>query len=246
MHAPGPAAGPAAGGRAAGPSSAWPTPPTGWSRPGRAACAGGWTWSASLIVAPPVLFLDEPTTGLDPRSRAEIWAAVRGLAAAGTTVLLSHPVPGRGRPARRRRGDHRRRPGGRAGHPRRAQGRHRHPHRHRAGRRRRPGRRGRACWPAGPPARPVTDPDRAAADGPGRPRARSRCPSWSASSRRPACGREDVSVRRPTLDEVFLDRTARARGRRRRHDAWTAGRLTRTARLGRLAGPADRPPPSGC
>jgi ABC-2 type transport system ATP-binding protein len=44
---------------------------------------------ASLIVAPPVLFLDEPTTGLDPRSRAEIWSTVRGLARGGTTVLLS-------------------------------------------------------------------------------------------------------------------------------------------------------------
>jgi ABC-2 type transport system ATP-binding protein len=44
---------------------------------------------ASLIVAPAVLFLDEPTTGLDPRSRAEIWSAVRSLAAEGTTVLLT-------------------------------------------------------------------------------------------------------------------------------------------------------------
>jgi ABC-2 type transport system ATP-binding protein len=44
---------------------------------------------ASLIVAPAVLFLDEPTTGLDPRSRAEIWAAVRELARGGTTVLLT-------------------------------------------------------------------------------------------------------------------------------------------------------------
>jgi ABC-2 type transport system ATP-binding protein len=44
---------------------------------------------ASLVVAPLVLFLDEPTTGLDPRSRAEIWAAVRALAADGTTVLLT-------------------------------------------------------------------------------------------------------------------------------------------------------------
>ena len=44
---------------------------------------------ASLIVAPAVLFLDEPTTGLDPRSRSEIWSAVRSLAAEGTTVLLS-------------------------------------------------------------------------------------------------------------------------------------------------------------
>jgi ABC-2 type transport system ATP-binding protein len=44
---------------------------------------------ASLVVTPAVLFLDEPTTGLDPRSRSEIWSAVRSLAAEGTTVLLS-------------------------------------------------------------------------------------------------------------------------------------------------------------
>ncbi len=44
---------------------------------------------ASLIVAPLVLFLDEPTAGLDPRSRAEIWSAVAALAVAGTTVLLT-------------------------------------------------------------------------------------------------------------------------------------------------------------
>ncbi|MFI9840151.1 ATP-binding cassette domain-containing protein [Nonomuraea sp. NPDC051941] len=45
--------------------------------------------AASLILAPPVLFLDEPTTGLDPRSRTEIWRAVRDLVAGGTTVLLT-------------------------------------------------------------------------------------------------------------------------------------------------------------
>ncbi|MFB7667253.1 ATP-binding cassette domain-containing protein [Kitasatospora sp. NPDC056138] len=44
---------------------------------------------ASLVTAPPVLFLDEPTTGLDPRSRQEIWDAVRELAAGGATVLLT-------------------------------------------------------------------------------------------------------------------------------------------------------------
>jgi ABC-2 type transport system ATP-binding protein len=44
---------------------------------------------ASLVVPPPVLFLDEPTTGLDPRSRAEIWSTVRTLASGGTTVLLT-------------------------------------------------------------------------------------------------------------------------------------------------------------
>jgi ABC-2 type transport system ATP-binding protein len=44
---------------------------------------------ASLVVDPPVLFLDEPTTGLDPRSRSEIWHTVRELADAGTAVLLT-------------------------------------------------------------------------------------------------------------------------------------------------------------
>ncbi|MEV6327252.1 ATP-binding cassette domain-containing protein [Streptomyces sp. NPDC051909] len=45
--------------------------------------------AASLIVPPRVLFLDEPTTGLDPHSRNGIWDAVRELAAGGTTVLLT-------------------------------------------------------------------------------------------------------------------------------------------------------------
>jgi ABC-2 type transport system ATP-binding protein len=45
--------------------------------------------AAGLILAPPVLFLDEPTAGLDPRSRNEVWRAVRRLVAAGTTVLLT-------------------------------------------------------------------------------------------------------------------------------------------------------------
>lgn len=45
--------------------------------------------AASLITDPEVLFLDEPTTGLDPRGRAEVWSAVRSLAAEGTTVLLT-------------------------------------------------------------------------------------------------------------------------------------------------------------
>ncbi|MEV5613380.1 ATP-binding cassette domain-containing protein [Streptomyces sp. NPDC052225] len=45
--------------------------------------------AASLITRPAVLFLDEPTTGLDPHSRNEIWDAVRELAREGTTVLLT-------------------------------------------------------------------------------------------------------------------------------------------------------------
>ncbi|MFV2173247.1 ATP-binding cassette domain-containing protein [Actinomadura sp. LOL_011] len=45
--------------------------------------------AAGMVLAPSVLFLDEPTTGLDPRSRIEVWDAVRTLADAGTTVLLT-------------------------------------------------------------------------------------------------------------------------------------------------------------
>jgi ABC-2 type transport system ATP-binding protein len=45
--------------------------------------------AASLVGRPRILFLDEPTTGLDPRSRLVTWAAVRELAAGGTTVLLT-------------------------------------------------------------------------------------------------------------------------------------------------------------
>jgi ABC-2 type transport system ATP-binding protein len=43
----------------------------------------------SLIGNPPVIFLDEPTTGLDPQSRAEVWNSVQELAGRGTTVLLT-------------------------------------------------------------------------------------------------------------------------------------------------------------
>jgi ABC-2 type transport system ATP-binding protein len=43
----------------------------------------------SLIGSPPVIFLDEPTTGLDPQARIEVWQAVRQLADGGTTVLLT-------------------------------------------------------------------------------------------------------------------------------------------------------------
>ncbi|WP_293696388.1 ATP-binding cassette domain-containing protein [uncultured Agrococcus sp.] len=45
--------------------------------------------AASLILAPKVLFLDEPTTGLDPAGRREVWQAIRTMATSGTTVLLT-------------------------------------------------------------------------------------------------------------------------------------------------------------
>jgi ABC-2 type transport system ATP-binding protein len=55
-------------------------------------CSGGMRRrldiAASLVVTPELLFLDEPTTGLDPRSRNQVWDIVRALVAQGTTVLL--------------------------------------------------------------------------------------------------------------------------------------------------------------
>jgi len=45
--------------------------------------------AAALVARPPVLFLDEPTTGLDPRSRLSLWEVIEGLVSDGTTVLLT-------------------------------------------------------------------------------------------------------------------------------------------------------------
>jgi daunorubicin/doxorubicin transport system ATP-binding protein len=45
--------------------------------------------AASIVVVPELLFLDEPTTGLDPRSRSQVWDMVRAVAAGGSTVLLT-------------------------------------------------------------------------------------------------------------------------------------------------------------
>ena len=45
--------------------------------------------AAALVARPPVIFLDEPTTGLDPRSRKQLWETIEARVAAGTTVLLT-------------------------------------------------------------------------------------------------------------------------------------------------------------
>jgi ABC-2 type transport system ATP-binding protein len=45
--------------------------------------------AVSLIMTPSVLFLDEPTTGLDPRARIDVWASIKSLVGSGTTVLLT-------------------------------------------------------------------------------------------------------------------------------------------------------------
>ena len=73
--------------------------------------------AASLVASPTVLFLDEPTTGLDPAARQALWDVVAELTAAGTTVRAHHPVPGGGRPARRPDRGPRPRPRRRPRHP---------------------------------------------------------------------------------------------------------------------------------
>ena len=103
----------------------------------------------ALVHGPRILFLDEPTTGLDPQSRSALWEEVERLAARGRRDRLpDHPVPRGGRRARRPRRDHRPRPDRRRGHARRAQGRDRRAERR--GRARRPGRPRPAGRGAGP------------------------------------------------------------------------------------------------
>jgi ABC-2 type transport system ATP-binding protein len=45
--------------------------------------------AAALVVSPPVMFMDEPTTGLDPRNRQQLWGIIQELVAGGTTLLLT-------------------------------------------------------------------------------------------------------------------------------------------------------------
>ncbi len=69
----------------------------------------------AILGRPEVLFLDEPTTGLDPESRRRTWLLIRELLAAGTKGRAHHPLPGRG--LDRGRQEDRARPGSEAGSP---------------------------------------------------------------------------------------------------------------------------------
>ncbi len=77
--------------------------------------------AASLIHRPPLIFLDEPTTGLDPRTRGQMWDTIRELVGRRLHGAADHAVPRRGRPARRPDRGHRPRRQGRRGHLRPAQ-----------------------------------------------------------------------------------------------------------------------------
>ena len=58
--------------------------------------------AAALVARPPVLFLDEPTTGLDPQSRQDLWGVIEELVGRRHHRAADHPVPRGGRPAGRR------------------------------------------------------------------------------------------------------------------------------------------------
>ena len=70
-------------------SSTSPTPPTAPPRRTPAVCAAGSTSRRRSSSRPPVMFMDEPTTGLDPRNRQQLWEVIQELVSGGTTLLLT-------------------------------------------------------------------------------------------------------------------------------------------------------------
>ena len=113
---------PGAGRTSCSSGSTWPTPA---DRPAKTYSGGmrrRLDLAGALVPQPPVLFLDEPTTGLDPRSRLGMWDVIADLVARRHDAAAHHAVPGGGRPAGRPDRGHRPRPGDRPGHRRRAQG----------------------------------------------------------------------------------------------------------------------------
>ena len=64
-------------------------PATGWSKTYSGGMRRRLDLAAALVARPPVLFLDEPTTGLDPRSRIALWEVIEARVAQGSTVLLT-------------------------------------------------------------------------------------------------------------------------------------------------------------
>ena len=164
--------------------------------------------AAALVARPPVIFLDEPTTGLDPLSRLGPVGDDRGPRRGRHHGAADHPVPRRGRPAGRQHRRDRPRAGDRRGHLGPAQG---------PGRRRAPGGdpggpgpgRGRAP----PPWRSMSDERPETEDGTLRVAFRQRQGAIAEAVRRldeAGVGVEDVAVRRPTLDDVFISLTGHA------------------------------------
>ena len=169
--------------------------------------------AASLVGRPSVIFLDEPTTGLDPAKREDMWDVVRRLVVRRIDRPAHDPVPRRGRRARRRDHRHRPRPGHRQRHPGRPQARRRRPaHRRQAGRPGPPGRRARH------PARGLRQGGRSAAAGPAHragQRARTRCRPRSPRLGAAGIAVTELSLHLPSLDEVFMTLTGKPTDRLR-------------------------------
>ena len=175
-------------------------------RPTRVACGAASTSRPPSSTARPVLFLDEPTTGLDPASRSDLWQVIDELVADGHDRAAHDPVPRGGRPPGRPHRGHRPGPGHRRGHARRAQGaarRHGHPHRPRRPAPRRCGPRPRSATPT-PSRRASTGATLDLTVDDGAPHASSRC---CAPSTRAGLEPAGVTVREPSLDDVFLTLT---------------------------------------
>ena len=251
---------PAGGRPSSSSSSAWPR----WPTAAAATYSGGQRrrldLGASLVGAPRLLLLDEPTTGLDPTGRREVWEAVRALVAGGTDVLLTTHyldeadeladqvvVIDHGRAIA----------AGTLGELKASVGRDVIdvvPGRPGPARRRRPDPR-----PASPDAAPAR-PQRRTGQRPRRRRGRAQLAAVIARLDAAAIAVDEIGLRRPTLDEVFLTLTGRSpptagapampAARKRVHDdqtidtARTAGTITRPSAppAGAPGHPRDRPP----
>ena len=100
-------------------SSGWPTPATGSRAATPAACSGGWTSPPRSCTGPQVLFIDEPTTGLDPEVRAGMWIEIARLAQGrGHHGAADDALPRGGRQPGREPRDRRQGPGRDRGHAR--------------------------------------------------------------------------------------------------------------------------------
>ena len=191
-------------------ASAWPRRPTARCAPTPAACSASSTWPSASCTGPQVLFLDEPTTGLDPEARVDMWSEIARLAGEeGLTILLTtHYLEEADRLARRLAiVDH-----GRVvaeGTPGRAQGRAaRRRHRRGARSRRRRTARSRRRLAGVPDLRDVVVEARTL-----RARAESGArmvPAVLAALESAGVGVAAVTVARPSLDDVYLRHAGKA------------------------------------
>ena len=198
--------------------------------------------AAALVVSPPVMFMDEPTTGLDPRNRQQLWEVIKRAGLRRDDAAADHPVPGGGRPSRARHRGGRPRPCHRPRHLRPAQG----PHRRRARRGRRArarahrDRRPRCCAGFGKGEVTVEEHTR-----------KLTVPVTGGAKLLAEVIREldargieidDIGLRRPTLDDVFLSLTGHVAEAKDEGGDETARRASDEGSHEHRARPSRRPP----